>query len=467
MTTFVKTHLAQPVSCQDELANYLLRNIRPPEQWGIGIEVEKLVVDRHTGEAANFYHVEALLQQLVSTGGWQGQYEAGRLIALMGESSSVTLEPGGQLELSGKLCNDLCCCQRDLSHHIQRIVTAGQPLGLTFLGLGVQPITSLQSIGWLPKPRYAIMREYMQRTGDRGQHMMKLSAGLQVNLDFCDEADCIDKFRTGQLLAPLFYALFANSPLMNGQPTGFLSTRGEIWARTDPDRSGLILDIFQPGAGLSTYVEYALDVPMYFIQRGGFLVNLTHKRFSFRKFMTEGFEGHRPTLADWDLHLSTLFPEVRLRPQIELRSADSLPPHLAMSVAALAKGLLYDAEARYQVKRLLDPGDDAGRMELYRNSWRLGLRTPCGNHTLREVACEALILAREALLRQGPGRCTGADESGFLDDMEEVAHSGVTLAERLLQDWKGSPEQRLAALLAHCGYPETVSSEDAEPLTII
>jgi glutamate--cysteine ligase len=186
MTTFVKTHLAQPVSCQDELANYLLRNIRPPEQWGIGIEVEKLVVDRHTGEAANFSHVEALLQQLVSTGGWQGQYEAGRLIALMGESSSVTLEPGGQLELSGKLCNDLCCCQRDLSHHIQRIVTAGQPLGLTFLGLGVQPITSLQSIGWLPKPRYAIMREYMQRTGDRGQHMMKLSAGRQVNLYFCD-----------------------------------------------------------------------------------------------------------------------------------------------------------------------------------------------------------------------------------------------------------------------------------------
>lgn len=467
MTTFVKTHLAQPISCQDDLVNYLLRNIRPLEQWGIGIEVEKLVVDDHTGEAADFSRVEALLQNLENTGDWQGQREYGRLIALMGKASSVTLEPGGQLELSGKLCNDLCCCQRDLSHHIQSIVIAGKPLGLSFLGLGVQPITPLQAIDWLPKPRYAIMREYMQRTGDRGQHMMKLSAGLQVNLDFSDETDCIDKFRTGQLLAPLFYALFANSPLMNGQPTGFLSTRGEIWARTDPDRSGLILEMFRPDAGLSTYVEYALDVPMYFIQREGSLVNLTHRRFSFRQFMAEGFEGHRPTLADWDLHLSTLFPEVRLRPQIELRSADSLPPHLAMAVAALAKGLLYDAEARYQVGRLLDPGDDAGRMELYRNSWRQGLRTPCGKHTLREVACEALVLAREALLRQGPGRCTGADESLFLDGMEEVAHSGVTLAERLLQDWKGTPEQRLAALLAHCGYPETISSGDAEPLTII
>ncbi len=467
MTTFVKTHLAQPISCHDELVNYLLRNIKPPEQWGIGIEVEKLVVDTQTGEAAGFSKVEMLLQHLESTGNWQGQREADRLIALIGDASSVTLEPGGQLELSGKLCNDLCCCQRDLSHHIQSIVVAGRPLGLSFLGLGVQPITPLQTIDWLPKPRYAIMREYMQRTGDRGHHMMKLSAGMQVNLDFCDEADCIDKFRTGQLLAPLFYALFANSPLMNGQPTGFLSTRGDIWARTDPDRSGLILDMFRPGAGLSTYVEYALDVPMYFIQRDGFLINLTQKRFSFRKFMAEGFQGHRPTLADWDLHLSTLFPEVRLRPQIELRSADSLPPHLAMAVAALAKGLLYDAEARYQAGRLLDPGDDAGRMELYRNSWRLGLRTPCGNHTLREVACEVLILAREALLRQGPGRCTGMDESSFLDGMEEVAHSGVTLAERLLQDWKGSPEQRLAVLLAHCGYPETISSGEAEPLTII
>lgn len=456
MTTFVKTHLAQPVRSHSDLVSYLLRNVRPPEQWGVGIEVEKLVVDRQTGEAADFSRIEVLLQTLESTGGWKGQREAGRLIALMGDASSVTLEPGGQLELSGKLCSDLCCCQQDFSHHIQNIVTAGQPLGLTFLGLGVQPITPLQAIDWLPKPRYAIMREYMQRTGDRGQHMMKLSAGLQVNLDFCDEADGLDKMRTGQLLAPLFYALFANSPLMNGQPTGFLSTRGEIWARTDPDRSGLIPGLFRSGAGLSTYVEYALDVPMYFIQREEHILDLTQTRFSFRQFMVEGFEGHRPTLADWDQHLSTLFPEVRLRPQIELRSADSLPPHLVMAVAALSKGLLYDAEARYQVGRLLDPGNDADRMELYRNSWRLGLRTPCGNHTLREVACELLVVAREALLRLGSGRCPGADESCFLDGMEEVAQSGVTLAERLLQNWQGSPEQRLAALLAHCGYPETV-----------
>jgi glutamate--cysteine ligase len=453
MTTIVKSHLQQPVRGQSDLLNYLLRNVRPREQWGIGIEVEKLVVDRHTGEAAGFSRVEALLKKLEATGEWQSLYEAEHLIALIGKSSSVTLEPGGQLELSGKLCADLCCCRRDLAEHIQTIVTAAPALDLTFLGLGVQPITPLKSVDWLPKPRYAIMREYMLQTGDLGQHMMKLSAGLQVNLDFSDEVDCIDKLRTGQLLAPLFYALFANSPLMNGEPTGFLSTRGEIWARTDPARSGLIPGLFDPDARLAVYVDYALDVPMYFIQRGDRLLDLTDKRFPFRRFLAEGFEGHSPTLADWDLHLSTLFPEVRLRPQIELRSADSLPPHLAMAVAALAKGLIYDGEARFQVGRLLDPGDDAGRRELYRNSWRLGLRTPCGKYTLREVALELLALAREALQRQGTGCCAGKDERVFLDGIEEVASSGVTLAERLLRVWRGSREERLAALLAHCGYP--------------
>ncbi|ABA90361.1 gamma-glutamylcysteine synthetase [Syntrophotalea carbinolica DSM 2380] len=459
MSTIVKTRLDEPVSCHDDLVKYQLRNIRPRDQWGVGVEVEKLVVDRQTGQAAEFSRIEALLSHLESAGGWQGQREAGRLIALMGESSSVTLEPGGQLELSGKLCTDLCCCQRDLSRHVRRIDSAARPLGLAFLGLGVHPITPLQDIDWLPKPRYAIMREYMLRTGDLGQHMMKLSAGLQVNLDFCDEADCMDKIRTGQLLAPLFYALFANSPLMNGKPSGFLSTRGEIWARTDPDRSGIILELFRPGAGLSSYVDYALDVPMYFILRQGHLIDLTRRRFSFRRYLSEGFEDFRPTLADWDLHLSTLFPEVRLRPQIELRSADSLPPHLAMAVAALAKGLMYDDEARYQVAKLLDPGDDAQRMEVYRNSWRLGLRTPCGNHTLREVACELLAVAREVLRRVGPRDCPCGSEARFLDGIEEVAHSGVTLAERLLQDWQGAPEQRLAALLTHCAYPENSPGE--------
>lgn len=453
MTTFVKTHLAQPVRQFSDLLDYLLRKTRPQEQWGVGIEVEKLVVDQRSGEAAGFDQIEGLLKILEAADGWESVTESGHLIALVGPSSSITLEPGGQLELSGKLCADLCCCRRDLANHIQKIVAAAGALGLAFLGLGVQPITPLQSIGWLPKPRYDIMRAYMLRSGDRGQHMMKLTAGLQVNLDFCDEADCIDKMRTGQLLAPLFYALFANSPLMNGEPTGYLSTRGEIWARTDPDRSGLILELFHPEAGLATYVDYALDVPMYFILRQGRLVDLTRHRFTFRRFMAEGFEDHRPTFADWDLHLSTLFPEVRLRPQIELRSADSQPPHLVMAVAALAKGLMYDAEARRQVQRMLDPGDDAGRLAMYRESWRLGLRTPCGGHTLRDIACELLSVARESLSRQGPRCLRGADEGVFLDGIEEVARSGVTLAERLLLAWKGSRQEQIGTLLAHCGYP--------------
>jgi glutamate--cysteine ligase len=239
---------------------------------------------------------------------------------------------------------------------------------------------------------------------------------------------------------------------MEGRPTGFLSTRGEIWRRTDPDRSGLIPALFREDAGFDSYVDYALGVPMYFILRDGRLLDLTGQGLSFGRFLAEGFEGIRATLADWDLHLSTLFPEVRLRPQIELRSADSLPPDLAMSVAALIKGLLYDDEARRQVQAMFGQLDANERQRLYRESWRQGLRTPFNGRTLREAAQEILVLAREGLRRHGRAHCTGRFETEFLEVLTEVAESGVTLAERLLRVWKGSREERLAALLAHCGY---------------
>jgi glutamate--cysteine ligase len=309
MTILIKTQSQQTISDRQQLMDFLAGAARPREQWGIGVEVEKLVVDRHTGEAADLGRVEALLTSLERSGQWSAVREENHLVALLGTSSSITLEPGGQLELSGKLCPDLFCCQRDYRRHIARIVTSAEPLDLAFLGLGAQPITPLQDIGWLPRKRYRIMQAYMQRTGDMGRHMMKKSAGVQVNIDFSDEADCLDKMRTAQHLAPLFYALFANSPLMEGRPTGFLSTRGEIWRRTDPDRCGLIPALFREDAGFDSYVEYALGVPMYFILRDGRLLDVTGQGLSFGRFLAEGFQGYRPTLADWDLHLSPCFPK--------------------------------------------------------------------------------------------------------------------------------------------------------------
>ncbi len=452
MSTLIKPHLETPVDSFDDLVAYLSRGSRPADQWGIGSEMEKVVVDAATGEAASFDRIEALLILLERNTGMRGVRESGRLIALFGDRSSITLEPGGQLELSGALCRDVHCSHRDFSRHIAQVVREADPLGLKFLGLGVQPFTPLDRLDWVPKSRYAIMGPYMQRTGDMGQMMMKLTAGLQVNLDFSDEADCIDKMRLCLLLSPLLYALFANSPLMGGAPTGLLSTRGEIWRRTDPDRTGLLPSLFAPDAGFGTYADYALDVPMYFIVREGRFIDFTRERISFRRYLAEGYAGERATLGDWDLHLSTLFPEVRLRPQIEARCVDSLPPRFALSVTALLKGLLYDEDSRRALWELFSRTSPSELEEGYRSSWRLGLKTPFKSFTLRELAVEVLDIAGRSLRRQGRKNEQGLDESVYLEEIAEIAQSGVTLAERLLARWKGSQEEKLAVLLDHCGY---------------
>jgi glutamate--cysteine ligase len=452
MTTLIKPHLEVPIASKQDLVDYLGRGARPPAKWGIGAEMEKLVVDSQTGEAVPYSRIETLLGNLEGAGGWRGVREEGRLIALVGDTSSITLEPGGQLELSGRLCPDIHCSGGDFFAHVAGIIAEAEPLGLRFLGLGVQPFTPLEKIDWLPKARYRIMGPYMERTGDLGQSMMKQTAGLQVNLDYADEADCIEKLRLGLVLSPLLYALFANSPVMEDRPTGFLSTRGEIWSRTDPDRTGFIPHLFREGAGYADYVEYALDVPMYFVVRSGKFIDFTRERMTFRRYLAEGYVGFQATLGDWDLHLSTLFPEARLRPQIEIRPADSLPPSLTLSVAALLKGLLYDETAREEAWKLFGTLDREEREALYRNSWRLGLKTPFGKRTLREGALDALDLARESLGRQQKKDGRGLDESVYLDGIEEIARSGVTLAERVLARWRGSRAEKLAFLVEHCGF---------------
>ncbi len=452
MTTLIKPGLDLPVSSPQDLIDYLARGARAPEDWGVGVEVEKLVIDRETGEAATFPRIERLLEIIAARDNWRQVREEGRLIALLGESSSITLEPGGQLELSGRLCPDLFCCEGDLASHVRQIVAAGEEVGLAFLGLGVQPFTPLAGIDWVPKARYRIMGPYMLRTGDMGQRMMKQSAGLQVNLDYADEADCLAKLRLCLQLAPLLYALFANAPFMDGSPSGFLSTRGEIWSRTDSDRTGLLSELFHPAAGFAAYVEHALDIPMYFIFRSGHFIDLTGRRFTFRQYLAEGFREHRPNLADWDLHLSTVFTEARLRPQLEIRCADSLPPRLVMSFAALLKGLLYDGQSLAAAGSLF-PGLDLPDLQiLLRHSWRFGLKTRHAGTTLQDLALEVIRLAAEGLGRQQRRNGRGQDEAVFLQELEDIARSGVTLAERLLRHWGGSRKDQVAALFEHCGY---------------
>jgi glutamate--cysteine ligase len=440
------------ISSKQQLVDFLAAGARPEKGWGIGAEMEKLVLDLKTGEAAEFSRIEQLLTLLAKSGDWQELRENSRLVGLKGEKSSVTLEPGGQLELSGQLCADLFCNCNDFSKHIVNAVEACNQLGLVLLGLGTQPFSALGNIEWTPKARYDIMGPYMLKTGDMGQRMMKQSAGLQVNLDFSDEADCIRKMCFAQQLTPLLYGLFANSPLLEGKPSGFLTTRGEIWSRTDPDRTGLLSFLENPDAGFIDYVDYALNVPMYFITREEQFIDLTRQRFTFDDFLQSGAEGYEPTMADWDLHLSTLFPEVRLRPQIEVRSADSLPPHLVLTVAALLKGLLYDRESFHAAWDLcrLDSLDETRKV--CAQAWRMGLKTPWKDGTLQDLAGSCLELACSGLDRQYQRRATERSESCFLDGLGELIESGQTLAEQLLHNWQGSRKEKVKALIGHCGF---------------
>ena len=457
------------ITSRDQLINFLAAGARPESEWGIGAEMEMLVVDVQTGEAARFSRIETLLATLAKSGEWQELRERTRLIGLQGAHSSITLEPGGQFELSGELCVDLFCNCRDFNRHISKVVDACDKLGLILLGLGTQPFTPLEDIEWAPKARYDIMGPYMQRTGDMGQRMMKQSAGFQVNLDFCSEADCMRKLRLAQALTPLLYGLFANSPIMDGQPTGFLTTRGEIWSRTDPDRTGLLPFLDDPDAGFADYVEYALDVPMYFIARNGQYIDLTQQRFPFREFLDSGHDEHQATMADWDLHLSTLFPEVRLRPQIEVRCADSLPPRLVLAVAALVKGLMYDEESFQSAWEHCQLDSTSEIEQACRQAWRQGLQAPWKNGTLQDLARICLALARNGLDQQKSRRCQERSECHFLKELDTLIEGGVTLAEQLLQNWQGDRQEKLRALVEHCGFsdippkPSDCANAQSEP----
>lgn len=452
MSTLTKSELTAAITEVGQLTGYLAAGARPRSQWGIGVESERLVIDALTGEAAEYPRIEQLLEQIACSGQWRQIREEGHLLALIGPHSSITLEPGGQLELSGRLCPDIHCCEGDFSAHISQVTAAAEPLGLICLGLGAQPFTPLEKIAWLPKSRYAIMGPYMRKTGTLGQAMMKQTAGLQVNLDFSDETDCFAKLRLGQALAPLLYTMFANSPVMEGRPIGHLSVRGEIWSHTDNDRTGLITALFDPAAGFRSYVEYALDVPMYFIVRDGRYIDLTTERLTFRHYLKHGFLGWQPLMSDWDLHLSTLFPEVRLRPQIEFRSADSLPASMTLSVAALLKGIFYDPDAMTAAWGLFADLSPEAILTAYRQSWTLGLKTRLGRQHFSGLARELVEIARQSLTRQRCLSNQGLDETMFLDELSDLLATETTLAERLLRGWSGDRDRDLELLKRHCGF---------------
>jgi len=427
-----------------DLAAYLASGCKPASEFRIGAEHEKfgfrtgsLTPVAYEGKAG----IEALLKGLMRFG-WEGVYEdsdAGQtLIALSRGMANVSLEPGGQFELSGAPLKTIHEIDAETRQHLAEVREVGDELGLGFLALGFSPIWSREQVPVMPKGRYKIMRAYMPKVGTLGLDMMFRTCTVQANLDFASEADMVRKFRASLALQPVATALFANSPFTEGRPNGWLSGRAAVWTDTDPDRTGLLDFVFEDGFGFERYVDYALDVPMYFVKRGGRYIDASGK--SFKTFMDgrlDVVEGQKPGLKDWIDHLSTMFPEVRLKTYLEMRGADTGPLGRLNALPALWAGILYDDIALDAALELSKGWNSEERQRLRVNAARRGLKTEVGRRSLRDVAVDMVAIAKGGLQRRAMASGGHADESHYLAELEEIADSGVTPAERLLERYHG------------------------------
>jgi len=450
---------AAPIESKDQLIEHFERGAKSPDEFRIGTEYEKLAVDRDTGAAIPFSGergVERVLRGLAERFGWEPQEESGRVIGLSRPGGEITLEPGGQIELSGRAVETLHEAQTELDEHVREVTTVAEPLGVEFLGLGIQPLSRLDEIEWVPKKRYRIMAPYMEKVGRLGQRMMKQTATVQVNLDYRSEADALRKMRVSTGLAPVVNAIFANSGVCDGRPTGYLSYRGQIWTDTDPMRCGMLPFVFSEHAGFEDYVDWALAAPMYFVKRGKDYLDLTG--IPFEHFWKEGARGLRATVGDFALHLSTLFPETRLKTYIELRMADSQPPESMLALSALAKGILYEEDCMEGAWDLVKAWPFDERVEILHRTYREGFHARARRHTIGDLARELFDIAEEGLRRQARRNHAGETEAIFLAPVRERVASGVTLAERFLHEFEQHVGENGARwLIDYAGYPRAPS----------
>jgi glutamate--cysteine ligase len=437
----------------EELEEYFHSSAKPRRQWRVGTEYEKVGIERDSARAIRYSGpagVETILKALVSEYKWAPVEEDGHAIALTRDKAQITLEPGGQIELSGEPCESIHCAYAEFTQHIRELLEVSARLNIVFLGLGIQPVSTLDQIEWVPKKRYRIMGPYMPKVGTLGQRMMKQTATVQANIDYSDEKDAMAKFRAAMGLAPLVTAMFANSPISEGRLNGYKSFRGHIWTDTDNARCGLLRFAFDPSVSFARYVEYALDVPMYLIIRDGNYLDFTG--VAFRRFLSHGHQGHRATIEDWDLHLTTLFPEVRIKRYMEVRSADSQPPELMPALPALIKGVLYDPDCLQASWDLVKGWSWDERMELYHDSHRHALAARIRRHSLLDLARELMEIAWTGLKRQAAMNENGDDETIYLKPLRDLISQGKCPADLLLEKWEGELQHDIKKLIDYSAY---------------
>jgi glutamate--cysteine ligase len=443
MTTRTDSAKADPpIERREDLLAPFVQGEKPAERWRIGTEHEKFVYRKDDRRAPSYDEpggIRDLLMGLTDFG-WSPIEEGGKVIALSGPDGNVSLEPAGQFELSGAPLDHLHQTCAEAGRHLRQVKAVGDRLGLGFLGLGMWPDKARDDLPRMPKGRYAIMLRHMPRVGTLGLDMMLRTSTIQVNLDYASEADMARKFRVGLALQPLATALFANSPFTEGKPNGFLSFRSHIWSDTDPHRTGMLPFVFEDGFGYERYLDYALDVPMYFVYRDGKYIDAAG--LSFRDFMDgrlSALPGEKPRLSDWVDHLSTAFPEVRLKSFLEMRGADGGPWSRICALPALWVGLLYDQSALDAAWDEVKHWSLDERQRLRDDVPRLGLAaaTPSGE-SLRDLGRRVLDIADAGLKARARLNSIGENESGFLDPLREIVSSGKTPAEVLLDRYRGA-----------------------------
>jgi len=434
----------EPIARREQLVEFIAAGEKPAADWRIGTEHEKFgfrLDDLRPPTWEGERGIGALLEGMTRFG-WQRVLEHGKLIALVRDNASVTLEPAGQLELSGAPLENIHETCAEVTAHLNEVKSVADEIGLGFLGMGFQPKWARADMPWMPKGRYRIMRDYMPKVGHLGLDMMTRTCTVQVNLDFADEADMVKKFRVGLALQPIATALFADSPFTEGRPNGYLSYRSHIWTDTDPHRTGMLDFVFEDGFGYERYVDYLLDVPMYFTYRGGEYVDLAGR--SFRRFLAgelDELPGARPTLRDWADHMTTAFPEVRLKKYLEMRGADGGPWGRLCALPAFWVGLLYDATALDAAWDLVKDFTREERHALRDGVPRHALKLPFRGGRVRDLAAEAVKIAAHGLRRRARANGHGADESVFLDALVQIVEANQTPAERKLElfhgEWHG------------------------------
>jgi len=451
---------ARPVESRDELVAYLESGCKPPSEWRIGTEHEKIGFRRDDLRPVPYENersIQALLLGVADRFNWEPVTEAGNVVALKDpcceHGGSITLEPGGQFELSGAPLSNIHETCREVSTHLRQVREIADALDIGFIAIGFSPKWTLAETPIMPKRRYQIMRDYMPKVGRLGLDMMFRSATVQVNLDFSSEADMVKKLRVGLALQPLATAMFANSPFTDGRPNGFLSYRSEIWRETDRDRTGMLPFVFEDGMGFERYVDYALDVPMYFVNRRDTMLDVAGE--SFRAFMAgqlPALPGEHPAMSDWSDHLTTLFPEVRLKHFLEMRGADSGPQPRLCALPALWVGLMYDQTSLDAAWDLAKRWTHEQREALRADVPRQGLNARLGRHTAGTLAREMLAIARHGLERRGFRDGEGNDEASYLAPVETIVAENRTPAEWLLQRYQGDWNGDIDCLFEEIAY---------------